>query len=136
MSVRTETRAPMKNSSGKNSDTNPDVQVPCASALNSRVRKHSRETPVEVDVLYLAPDVMSTVVSETSNGVQRGENGASDEHKYVGWNTELHAFAQTIAHDLREPLRTISAFTQLLVRKAQLRDDEKQIAACIVTGVQ
>jgi PAS domain S-box-containing protein len=51
-------------------------------------------------------------------------------------NTELKAFAYTAAHDLTESLRTISAFTQLLVRKAQLAEDEKEIARFIVDGVR
>jgi light-regulated signal transduction histidine kinase (bacteriophytochrome) len=51
-------------------------------------------------------------------------------------NTELKAFAHTVAHDLTESLRTISAFTQLLVRKAQLAEDEKEIARFIVDGVR
>src|ERR1700731_2593042 len=32
-------------------------------------------------------------------------------------NAELLGFAHTTAHDLKEPLRTICAFTELLVRK-------------------
>src|SRR5688572_13458876 len=50
-------------------------------------------------------------------------------------NAELQAFAHTLAHDLREPLRTISALTQLLVRKAQLDEADKEIADFIVDGV-
>lgn len=51
-------------------------------------------------------------------------------------NTELQAFAHTVAHDLREPLRTISAFTQMLVGKAQLEEAEREIAHFIVDGVR
>jgi len=32
-------------------------------------------------------------------------------------NAELHDFAMTVAHDLKEPLRMIAIFTQLLTRK-------------------
>ena len=51
-------------------------------------------------------------------------------------NAELQAFAQTVAHDLREPLRTISTHTQLLVRKAQLIEADKEIAHLIVDAVR
>ena len=51
-------------------------------------------------------------------------------------NAELQAFAHTVAHDLREPLRTIGAFTQMLVRKAQLDEADREIAQFIVDGVQ
>jgi PAS domain S-box-containing protein len=51
-------------------------------------------------------------------------------------NAELQAFAHTVAHDLREPVRTISAFTQLLARKARLPDAEKEIAQFIVDGAR
>jgi PAS domain S-box-containing protein len=51
-------------------------------------------------------------------------------------NLELEAFAHNVAHDLREPLRTISVFTQTLVRKAHLDPDEAEIAGFIVDGVR
>jgi PAS domain S-box-containing protein len=51
-------------------------------------------------------------------------------------NAELQAFAYTVAHDLREPLRTISAFTELLVRRAQLSEADKEIASFVVEGVK
>jgi PAS domain S-box-containing protein len=50
-------------------------------------------------------------------------------------NADLQAFAHTAAHDLKEPLRTIGAFTEILVRKAQLDEAEKEIAQFIVDGV-
>lgn len=40
-------------------------------------------------------------------------------------NAELEAFAHTVAHDLREPLRTISAFTEILVGRTPLDSEER-----------
>ena len=48
----------------------------------------------------------------------------------------MQAFAHTVAHDLKEPLRTISTHTQLLVRKAQLIEADKEIAHLIVDAVR
>lgn len=51
-------------------------------------------------------------------------------------NVELQAFAHTVAHDLSEPLRTISGFTELLVRNANLGAEDKELAQFIVQGVR
>ena len=51
-------------------------------------------------------------------------------------NAELQAFAHTVAHDLTEPLRSISAFTQILVCKAQLAEADRDIAKFIIEGVR
>jgi PAS domain S-box-containing protein len=50
-------------------------------------------------------------------------------------NAELEYFANAVWHDLREPLRTISMFTQLLVNEARLDSHGKQLAQFIVDGV-
>ena len=50
-------------------------------------------------------------------------------------NAELQEFAMTVAHDLKEPLRMIAIFTQLLTRKANLGEPETEIAQHIVAGV-
>jgi PAS domain S-box-containing protein len=51
-------------------------------------------------------------------------------------NAELNAFAHTIAHDLREPLRTISACTEILVRHSELDESHRKTARFIVDGVE
>jgi PAS domain S-box-containing protein len=47
----------------------------------------------------------------------------------------LEQFAATVAHDLREPLRTISMFTELLLRDLQLDSAEQMRAQFIIDGV-
>jgi PAS domain S-box-containing protein len=52
----------------------------------------------------------------------------------VSSNLRLEEFAYTAAHDLREPLRAISMFTNLLVQETQLDANARQIAKFIVDG--
>jgi PAS domain S-box-containing protein len=51
-------------------------------------------------------------------------------------NQELQSFAYAAAHDLKEPLRTISACTQLLSRNAQLDDNGRKLAAFVVESAK
>ena len=48
---------------------------------------------------------------------------------------QLRAFAHTVAHDLREPLRSIAACTELLLRRAPLDSAGQQDARFIVEGI-
>jgi signal transduction histidine kinase len=53
-------------------------------------------------------------------------------------NEELHRFAYAFAHDLRSPLRSISAFTSLSVQRntAKLDDVSKEHARFIIDGTE
>jgi chemotaxis family two-component system sensor kinase Cph1 len=53
-------------------------------------------------------------------------------------NEELRQFAYTISHDLREPIRMIASYTQLLERRyqAQLDDDGREFMRYILEAVQ
>jgi PAS domain S-box-containing protein len=51
-------------------------------------------------------------------------------------NAELQAFAYAATHDLQEPLRTVCAFTELLVKNAQLNEKGQEFAGYIVDGVK
>src|SRR5579864_5352629 len=53
-------------------------------------------------------------------------------------NEELRQFAYTISHDLREPIRMIASYTQLLERRyrAQLDDDGREFMRYILDAVQ
>jgi PAS domain S-box-containing protein len=46
----------------------------------------------------------------------------------------LEEFAYTAAHDLREPLRAISLYTEILVRKTPMDSESKDMAKYIVDG--
>jgi PAS domain S-box-containing protein len=49
-------------------------------------------------------------------------------------NLRLEEFAYTAAHDLREPLRAISLYTEMLVQATQMDAKAKQMAEFIVDG--
>jgi PAS domain S-box-containing protein len=84
------------------------------------------------------PHVGAIVINYREIGTRRAEEEERERlvEELTRSNAELHAFAYTVAHDLREPLRTISAFTEILVRRAQLDEAEKETAHFIVDGVR
>jgi signal transduction histidine kinase len=49
-------------------------------------------------------------------------------------NLRLEEFAYTVAHDLREPLRAISIYTEMLVRQTQMDPEARQMANLVVDG--
>ncbi len=51
-------------------------------------------------------------------------------------NAELQAFAYAASHDLQEPLRTVCAFTELLVKTPQMDPNAEEFAGFIVEGVK
>jgi len=51
-------------------------------------------------------------------------------------NEEMQAFAYAAAHDLKEPLRTVSACTQLLSRNNSLDDNGRKLAAFVVESAK
>jgi signal transduction histidine kinase len=51
-------------------------------------------------------------------------------------NLRLEEFAYTAAHDLREPLRAISIYTEMLVQQTQMDANAKEMAKLIVDGAR
>ena len=84
------------------------------------------------------PHVGAIVINYREIGARRAEEEERQRlaEELARSNAELQAFAHTVAHDLREPLRTISAFTRLLVQKANLGEADQEIADFIVDGVR
>lgn len=68
---------------------------------------------------------------------QAQEELAREAEALAHSNAELEQFTHAIAHDLREPLRGVASYSQLLVRKV-LRDDADatEYAGYITEGVQ
>ncbi len=58
--------------------------------------------------------------------------------KYIDSNLQLENFAHIASHDLKEPLRSIGNFSQLLNKRLEnkLNDTEKEFFGFILTGVQ
>lgn len=84
------------------------------------------------------PDIGAIV----SNARDITERKAAEEEsqrqagKLERFNAELEAFAYAVAHDLKEPLRSVSVFTELLTRKVRTDGDSQELASYIVDGVQ
>ncbi len=77
-----------------------------------------------------------------SNYRDISERKATDEEKQrhaeklARSNEDLQAFAYAAAHDLKEPLRTISACTQLLSRSAGLDENSRKLAGFVVESAK
>ncbi len=84
------------------------------------------------------PYVQAIVLSSREIGARRAVEEERRRHaeELARSNAELQTFAQNVAHDLREPLRTISALTAILARKAHLSPGDQEIAELVVDGVR
>ncbi len=63
------------------------------------------------------------------------EKQRKDAEELARYNAELESFAYAATHDLREPLRTVSAFTQLLVRRAGSDEENEKYSKFILDSV-
>jgi PAS domain S-box-containing protein len=84
-----------------------------------------------------APRIGAMVVNCREIGARRAarEQELRQNEALVRCNAELEDLAYAVAHDFREPLRTVSMFTQLLVKKAELDPHGKLLAQFVVDGV-
>jgi PAS domain S-box-containing protein len=84
------------------------------------------------------PRVGAVVLTYRQVAASRGEEEETEHvvEELTRSNADLEAFARTAAHDLREPLRTIGSFTEILVRRAKLGEADKEIADFIIDGVR
>jgi len=89
-----------------------------------------------VSNLLVEPDVQAIVVNHRDINARRAAEVEKQQYaeELARSNSELEEFAYTVAHDLREPLRTITVFTQLLTRRTQMDGDSKEMAKLIVDG--
>lgn len=55
--------------------------------------------------------------------------------KLARFNAELEEFTYAVAHDLKEPLRSVSVFTELLMQRTQPDAEARELAEFIVDGV-
>ncbi len=106
---------------------------------NARVRhKDGNYSWVESTVsnLLFEFEVQAIVVRQRDVNARRAAEVEGQQHadELARSNLRLEEFAYTAAHDLREPLRAISALTEMLVRETQMDANAKQMAEFILDG--
>jgi PAS domain S-box-containing protein len=83
------------------------------------------------------PDIRAIVLNYRDISERRAaEQKQREAERLARLNAELQAFAYATAHDLQEPLRTISTFTQLLAQKTQVDEQSSEVAGFVIHGVK
>ena len=83
------------------------------------------------------PDVGAIVANYRDITEQKAaeEKQQKDAEELARYNAELESFAYAATHDLREPLRTVSAFTQLLVQRTGCDEESEKYSKFILDSV-
>jgi PAS domain S-box-containing protein len=86
--------------------------------------------------LPVGPVMHAILVNYRDVNARRAEEVQRQEHaeKLARANLELEEFAYSVAHDLRDPLTTISGFTEVLAMKKHLDRESREVAALIIDG--
>jgi PAS domain S-box-containing protein len=89
-----------------------------------------------VSNLLLEAEVHAIVVHQRDIHARREADEERQKHadELARSNARLEEFAYIAAHDLREPLRAISAYTELIAQDARLDANAAQMAKFIVAG--
>ena len=106
---------------------------------DARVRhKDGKYSWVESTVsnLLFESEVQAIVMHQRDIHARRAAEVDRQQHadELARLNLRLEEFAYLAAHDLREPLRTISVFTEMLGEKTQMDADGKRMVQFIVDG--
>ncbi len=109
--------------------------------VETRMRQKSGEwcwVESTISNLLDKPPVAAIVVNFREIGVRKAqaEQSSRQTQDLTRANAVLEDFAYSVAHDLKEPLRSISMFTEIMVREAKLDDRGHQHAHFILDGVQ
>jgi PAS domain S-box-containing protein len=86
--------------------------------------------------LLLEAEVQAIVIHQRDVSERKAAEKEKQQYaeELVRSNLRLEEFAYTAAHDLREPLRAISAYVEMLVRKAPMDPEVKKMAGFILDG--
>lgn len=89
-----------------------------------------------VSNLLFECEVRAIVVHQRDISARRTAEGKREQRaeELARSNLRLEEFAYTAAHDLREPLRAISLYTDMLVQQTQMSASVEQMARFIVDG--
>jgi PAS domain S-box-containing protein len=89
-----------------------------------------------VSNLLSESEVHAIVIHQRDIQARKAADAEKQQHaeKLARSNLRLEEFAYTVAHDLREPLRAISVYTELLVRRTQPDPEGRHIANFIIDG--
>jgi PAS domain S-box-containing protein len=84
------------------------------------------------------PDLQAIVVNSRDVSDRKAAEKRShlDAEKLQHAYRDLEAFAYAATHDLRDPLRSVCAFTELLTENARLEPETRQYADFIIDGVK
>jgi PAS domain S-box-containing protein len=106
---------------------------------DARVRhKDGKYSWVESTVsnLLFEAEVRAIVVHQRNIDARKAAEEERKQHaeELVRANARLEQFAYTAAHDLREPLRAISAYTEMFLQETQMDANTRPMAKFIVDG--
>ena len=89
-----------------------------------------------VSNLLFECEVQAIVLHQRDINTRKAAEAERHQHavELARSNLRLEEFAYTAAHDLREPLRAISAFTEMLVRQTEMDANARQTAKFIIDG--
>jgi PAS domain S-box-containing protein len=89
-----------------------------------------------VSNLLQEAEVRAIVVHQRNIDARKAAEEQRKQHaeELARSNARLEEFAYTAAHDLREPLRAISAYTEMLVQETPMDPKTRQMAKFIVDG--
>jgi PAS domain S-box-containing protein len=84
--------------------------------------------------LLFEPEVQAIVMQQRDINARRAAEAEARQHaaELTRSNLRLEEFARIAAHDLREPLLTISLYTELLAQKTQMDANARQMAQIIL----
>lgn len=89
-----------------------------------------------VSNLLFEAEVRAIVVHQRNIDARKAAEEERTRHaeELARCNARLEEFAYTAAHDLREPLRAISAYTEMLIEETKMDANSRKMAKFIVDG--
>lgn len=101
-------------------------------------RKDGQYCWVESTVSNLIQDLEVQAIVMHQRDIHRRmeaqESTQKQAEELAASNLRMEEFAYTVAHDLREPLRAISLYTQMLCQSVQMDSQTKQMANFVIEG--